>query len=197
MFTNIFTSPGTFPYQCTYHLFTGSVIVQAAVVPPTVALTNPPDGAVLSAPASLVLKATASDTAGSVTNVQFFQGTGLLGSVASAPYSMAVSGLSPGSYVFSAVATDNSGLTATNSITVHVITPAPLTLSGAQWVPPTGFRFSYAADPGLSYIVQRSGDLLHWIGLQTNTATSNPVVVLDPNAPGTAGFYRVGRLPNP
>ena len=196
-FTYTFTSPGTFPYYCTYHLFTGSVIVQAVISPPTVALTNPPDGAVLSAPASLVLKASASDTAGSVTNVQFFQGPVSLGNVASAPYFMPVNGLAAGNYLFSAVATDNDGLTATNSITVYAITPAPLTLSGPRWIPATGFQFSYAADPGLSYLVQRSGDLRNWIGLQTNAATGNPVVVLDTNASGRAAFYRVGRLPNP
>ena len=196
-FTNTFTSPGTFPYYCTYHLFSGSVIVQGAALPPTVALTNPPNGAVLSAPASLVLKATASDTAGSVTNVQFFQGTGLLGNVASPPYSFPVNGLAAGNYVFSAVATDNLAQTATNSITVHVITPAPITLAGAQWISGAGFRFSHAADPGLSYVVQRSGDLRNWIGFETNTAASNPVVVLDNQASGPVGFYRVGRLPNP
>ena len=197
IFTNIFTSPGTFPYYCTYHLFGGSVIVQGAALPPAVALTNPPNGAVLSAPASLVLQATASDSAGSVTNVQFFQGTGLLGSVASAPYSFPVNGLAAGNYAFSAVAIDNLGLTATNSITVHVIIPAPLTLTGAQWMSGTGFRFSYAADQGLSYVIQRSQDLRNWVGLETNTAASNPVVVMDNSAFGTVGFYRVGRLPNP
>lgn len=196
-FTNTFTSPGTFPYYCTYHLFSGSVIVQGAALPPTVALTNPPDGAVLSAPASLVLKATASDTAGTVTNVQFFQGTGLLRSVASAPYSMPLNGLAVGNYIFSAVATDNEALTATNSITVHVITPVQLTLSAAQWVSLTGFQFRYAADPGLSYVVQRSQDLRNWVSFETNTAASNPVVVLDNAASGPSGFYRVGRLPNP
>jgi hypothetical protein len=195
--TNIFTSPGTFPYYCTYHLFTGSVIVQGVGLRPTVTITNPLDGAVLSAPASLVLKATAASSAGSVTNVRFFQGTTPLGSVVTIPYSIPVSGLAAGNYAFSAVAADNLGLTATNSITVHVITPVPLTLSGARWFPGTGFQFSYTADPGLSYLVQRSGDLRNWIGLQTNSATSNPVVVLDPNASRTADFYRVGRLPNP
>jgi hypothetical protein len=106
-YTYMFSSAGSFPYSCTYHTFTGTVMVQAVNVPPTVIITNPPNGRVLSAPASLTLGATATDADGSVTNVQFFQGSTSLGNVASAPYSKAVTGLAAGSYTFSAVASDH------------------------------------------------------------------------------------------
>jgi hypothetical protein len=69
---------------------TASVTVQAANVPPTVTITNPANGVVFGAPATFTLAARASDNGGSVTNVQFLQGTTLLGNRASQPYSVVV-----------------------------------------------------------------------------------------------------------
>jgi plastocyanin len=193
-----FNNAGSYPYMCSYHYFTGSVVVQAAAnSPPTIAITSPTNGAVLSAPASLTLQATAADSDGSVTNVQFFQGATSLGSAQTAPYSIAVSGLSAANYTFSAVATDNGGLTATNSITVKVITPSPDTLGSIKRVSSTGFQFTYAADVGLRYQVEQSSDLRTWTSVGTNTATSNQVLFQDTAASGSSRFYRVERLPNP
>ncbi|MGA2863082.1 MAG: Ig-like domain-containing protein [Verrucomicrobiota bacterium] len=62
-----------------------------------------------------MLAATASDTDGSVTNVEFFQGAASLGSVTISSYSVPVSNLATGSYTSSAVASDNGGLKATNA----------------------------------------------------------------------------------
>jgi plastocyanin len=202
-FSFSFTATGTFPYHCAnpFHtaVMTGSVIVQAgANTPPTVAITNPPNGAVLSAPATITLAASASDSnGGSVTNVQFFQGNASLANVKSSPYSVTVNNLGAGDYTFSAVATDNGGLTDTNAITVHVVTPVPVVLSALQRPSPTSFQFSYSANVGLRYVVQRSGDLTNFTPINTNTAASNPVTFLDNGAAGAANFYRVGRLPNP
>jgi len=201
-FSHTFPSAGTFPYRCTTHAvlygMVGSVTVQAAAnVPPTVAITNPPNGTVLSAPATIDLAATASDSDGSVANVQFFQGPASLANVTSRPYSVAVNNLGAGDYTFSAVATDNGGLRATNAIVVHVVTPVPVALSALQRPSPTSFQFSYAANVGLRYVVQRSGALPGFTPISTNTATSNPVTFFDNGAAGAQNFYRVGRLPNP
>jgi plastocyanin len=196
-YTTTFNSVGSFPYYCSYHYFTGTVTVQAISVPPTVAITNPPTGTVLSAPASLTLEATAGESGGNITNVQFFQGVASLGSVRTAPYSFAVNGLLAGNYTFSAVAVDNAGLTVTNSITVHVVTPVPATFSALRRVSASSFQFDYAANAGLRYVVQRSGDLKTWIGINTNTASGSTVSFLDNNASLNVEFYRVRLLPNP
>jgi plastocyanin len=199
-FSFTFVNAGTFPYHCAnpFHgAMTGSVIVQSAAnQPPTVTVTNPPDGTVLSAPATITLAASASDD-GSVTNVQFFQGGTSLANVSSSPYSVAVNNLGAGDYTFSAVATDNGGLTATNAIVVHVVTPVAVVLSAMQRPSPTSFQFSYSANVGLQYIVLRSGDLMSFTPISTNPAASNPVTFLDSGATGAVNFYRVGRLPNP
>jgi plastocyanin len=198
VFSRTFTSAGSFPFHCTVHPFmTGSVNVQSVNVPPSVALTNPPNGSVFAAPASFTLTATASDSDGSVTNVEFLQGASVLGNIKSPPYSVPVGNLPAGTYVFSAVATDNGGSNATNSFTISVVTSGPISLIAPQLLTPVSFQFRYSAAIGLSYVVQRSLDLTHWAALSTNKATASSVVFTDQNATGNLWFYRVGLLPNP
>jgi hypothetical protein len=97
-----------------------TLTVEAPNTPPIVTITNPPEGTMFTAPASFSLEASASDPDGSVTNVQFFRGATSLGSDTSSPYSVSVSGLVAGNYTLSAVASDNRGLRATNSIAIIV-----------------------------------------------------------------------------
>jgi len=197
-FVNTFTRAGNFPYHCTVHPFMmAAITVQAANMPPTIAITNPPNGSVLASPATFSIGAKASDTDGSVTNVLFLQGTTSLGNIQKSPYLVTVHNLTAGDYTFSAVASDNGGLHATNAITVHVVAPAPIALSGLHRLSPTTFQFSYSAVSGLRYVVQRSGDLTHWTALTTNVAKNGSETFLDQSATENPGFYRVGRLPNP
>jgi YD repeat-containing protein len=80
---------------------------------PQIGITTPSSGAVFIAPASITISATASDADGSVTKVEFFQGSTKLGEAASAPYSFTWGGVPAGSYTLTAVATDNAGATTT------------------------------------------------------------------------------------
>ena len=64
--------------------------------PPTVSLTAPANGATYSAPASIPLTASASDTDGTVSKVEFYSGTTLLGTDTTAPYSYTWSSVPPG-----------------------------------------------------------------------------------------------------
>lgn len=197
-FTHTFASAGSFPFHCSVHPFmTGTITVQSVDMPPTVIISNPTNGSVFAAPATVTLTATASDSDGSVTNVQFFQETVSLGNVADSPYSVIVRNLDTGNYMLSAVATDNAGSTGTNSVMVRVVSPAPITLSAPQRLSTTSFRFNYSATIGLSYVVERSADLIGWVARGTNTARSSSEVFLDENASSDAGFYRVQLLPNP
>jgi plastocyanin len=199
-FTNTFPNVGTFPFFCSFHGAAGGigmsgVITVSGTVPPTVAVTSPANGVILSAPASLILGASAS---GDVTNVQFFQNTTTsLGNDTTSPYSIPVNSLAAGDYTFSAVASGNTGLKATNSVTVHVVTPVAINLSNVKRLSDSSFRFDYSANVGLNYVVQRSTNLFDWISLITNTAASNPETYTDGAATLNPGFYRVGRLPNP
>ena len=197
-FTNKFTNAGTFPYFCTQHTFmVGSVTVKTTNSPPTVALTNPPNSSVFSAPATIQLTAAASDSDGTITNVQFFQGAASLGNKSAAPYSLWASNLAAGAYTFSAVASDNTGLKATNGVSISVVAPNPIVLSSPQKSSGSQFTFNYTANPGLRYVIERSGTPSGFTPLRTNTASGSTVTFTDSAPVLNNNFYRVGRLPNP
>lgn len=196
-FSYTFTSAGSYPYYCSIHFFAGTVNVQAPSVPPTVAITNPVPGVVLSAPATLTLSATATAADGTSPSVQFFQETSALGLVANAPYSQVVSNLPAGNYSFSAVATDDNGLLATNTISLSVVVPVAVTITAPKRGSSTSFQFSYPAAVGLRYAVDRATLLPNWTALSTNTAATPVVLFQDNNATAGASYYRVRPLPNP
>jgi hypothetical protein len=76
---------------------------------PTVSLTAPANNATFTAPATVNLAATANDSDGTVSKVEFFNGNNKLGEDASSPYTWAWNGVVAGSYVITAKATDNDG----------------------------------------------------------------------------------------
>jgi hypothetical protein len=168
-------------------------------MPPTIALTNPPPGAVLAEPATVTLRASASDPDGSVTNVQFFSGATPVGAVASAPFDLTLSGLTAGNYSFTARATDNLGLSATSApVSVSVVTPVQILLSAPAFLG-GAFHFSFTANPGLRYALERSqnsSDILPFVAFATNVATGSVMTVTDSNVVSRRA-YRVRRLPNP
>ncbi len=103
------------------------------VLPPTVAITSPANGASFSSPVSFDLTASASDADGAITKVEFFDGGVLLGSVSAPPYRVPVSNLIEGGHVLTAVATDNSGATATSDpVSITVVDPNPPLLIAAS-----------------------------------------------------------------
>ncbi len=119
----------------------GSVTVNAAPnIPPSVTITNPIPGTVFTAPASFPIAATASDSDGTVAQVEFFVNGGSIGIASSSPYSANASNLSSANYTLAAVATDNLGAKATNSISVIVNSPPSVTVTN----PANGTVFLYA-----------------------------------------------------
>jgi len=201
-FTNSISTPGTYPFYCQPHYsfgMTGQVTVAAVKFPPASLLYSPGGGTVYAAPANVTLRATAAGNSAPVTNVQFQVGTTVLTNLAAAPYSAVASNLPAGSYTLSAIATDNNGLLATNSVNVTVVTPVTTTLSGTAAPARSQFQLSYLVNTGLTYVVQLSTNLAagNWVSIATNMATTNPVVFVDPHATNSPAFYRVGRQPNP
>src|ERR1035437_3677486 len=172
-----------------------SIIVDA---PPSITITNPASDTVLSAPANVIIKASASDTDGTVTNVQFLVGSIVLTNTAAVPFSAVTNNLAAGNYTLAAIASDNNGVKSTNAVAISVVTPLPLAINAPQ-LSSASFQFSFAANIGLSYVVQWSTNLTspNWIPIFTSTAASNPVVFVDNHATNSPEFYRVGRLPNP
>jgi regulation of enolase protein 1 (concanavalin A-like superfamily) len=96
--------------------------------PPTVSLTAPANGATFTAPATVTVSASASDTDGTIAAVDFFAGTTLIGSDASSPYSVTWNNVPAGTYSLTAVARDDDGgstTSAARSITVTSSLPRP------------------------------------------------------------------------
>ncbi len=166
----------------------------AGVTAPTVDITSPSPGAVFAAPASIGLAATVSG--GTVTNVQYFAGTNSLGRAATAPYSVTGTVALAGNYTLTAVATAG-GVTGTSPV-VNITVVAPVSVAlGAPAAAGGQFKFSYSANPGLSYVIQSSSNLTDWVSIATNTASSALVPFTEGIAANASRYYRVGRLPNP
>ena len=118
----------------------------AANAPPTVALTGPAAGSSFTAPASVTVSATASDSDGTIAKVDFFSGTTLIGTASSSPFTIVWSSVAAGNYSLTARATDNGGATATSSATAVSVTAGGTTTTTP---PPTATPANvviYAAD---------------------------------------------------
>jgi len=108
--------------------------------PPTVSLSSPANGATYVAPASVALSASAGDTDGTVARVAFYQGTTLLATDTTAPYSYTWSSVPAGTYAVTAVAYDNTGASGTS--TARTITVSASTST----TPPTAVVFQASVD---------------------------------------------------
>jgi plastocyanin len=172
-FSFTFTNAGYFPYVCAVHFFTrpqqtGTVTVVEANVPPTISLTNLPNGAVLEPPASFTLAAEASDFDGVVTQVQFFVNGLSVGVSTGAVFSAEVSGLEVGNYVLTAIATDDDGATnGASPVTISVRERPPLDYAALR-----GTYAGLIMDPGetnfttsgyLSIRISKTGSYRGWV----------------------------------
>jgi hypothetical protein len=116
---------------------------------PTVSITNPLNSASFPVPANITIAATAADSDGTVTQVQFFAGITLLATDTTAPFSTTWSDVPLGNYSLTAAATDNRGavrISSTINIAVNTGTPVftdnfasrntvtgtPLTITGSN-----------------------------------------------------------------
>ena len=84
-------------------------------IPPVVAITSPAAGATFNAPATIEIGASASDSDGAITKVEFFQGAVKLGEDSSSPYSWTWTQVPAGTYPLTARATDDRGAAGTSS----------------------------------------------------------------------------------
>ena len=125
------------------------VACNGAAPPPTgpaVSITSPNAGQTFTAPASIPIDATASESGGTISKVEFFSGSTLLGTATTSPYSITWSNVASGSYSLTAEAFDVAGNTATSAAVPITVgsgggTPGPapqLHVSGNQLVDSTG-----------------------------------------------------------
>jgi GH18 family chitinase len=106
---------------------------------PTVSITSPANNAAFNAPATITIQASATDSDGSITKVEFYNGSTLLGTDTSSPYSFIWSGVPVGTYPISAKATDNLGATATSATVSVIVRTADNCSSIAQYTENGGY----------------------------------------------------------
>jgi len=156
--------------------------------PPSVSIASPDNGASFARPANINIMVNATDN-GSITLVEFFVGSTLLGTRTNPPYTFPFTNVAIGEYVLSARATDNEGLMSFSSpvnITVHEPTPdfADNFSERGQLTGFTNFVFgnssSYTREPGEPYHDGDFGTQSAWIswiapdsGTCTMTTTTN------------------------
>lgn len=136
------------------------------------------------APATFTLSAAASDQDGSISRVEFYQGTTKLGEDTTAPYTFTAANYQPGNYTFSAVAYDNkSASTESNSVSVAVNKPTPTP-------PPRGNAPVWPANANVE-----SGFNTNWWSKHCGSRSTCVVYVKWPFASDDAGIkgYQVWR----
>jgi regulation of enolase protein 1 (concanavalin A-like superfamily) len=111
---------------------------------PTVSISSPTSGASYTAPASITISATAGDTDGTVSRVDFYAGSQLVGSDTTSPFSISWNNVAAATYSLTAVATDNGGATTTSgpiSVTVGAA-PVPIQSATLYFDPPLNYSTS-------------------------------------------------------
>jgi hypothetical protein len=148
MLDQIVLSPGTYLNASPGTLKDDTTIVPrsgSANQPPATSIIAPADGATFAASASITVAASASDSDGTISRVDFYAGSTRIGTDSSAPYSMTWSNVGAGSYSLTAVATDDTGASGRSgavSITVGGTNQPPVV---ALTSPSAGFSFGAPA----------------------------------------------------
>jgi Bacterial Ig domain/Fibronectin type III domain len=111
------------PSLCTTTTFGVSVV---PVNPsPTITLSAPANGASFTAPATITLTASVTANGHTITGVQFYNGSALLGQAVTAPYAYSWNNVAAGSYTLSARAIYDSGSTVTSASSAVTVQQAP------------------------------------------------------------------------
>ena len=148
---------------------------------PTVAITDPQHNTAFPAGSTIMIDATATDSDGIVTKVDFYQGTTLLGSDTTAPYSFAWNNVAGGVYSLTAKATDdNTAVTTSGAITINVFDSSSfhsLSLNGTS---------SYVSVPNITSL-SISGPITIEAWIKVNSINGNYQDIVCKESYGQAG----------
>ncbi len=120
---------------------------------PVCSISSPSNGASFITPANITINANAVDPDGSVSKVEFFQGTTKIGEDLTSPYSFTWNGVTIGSYSLTVKATDNLGAVSTSSAVSVSVGGIPITVAADSKTKVYG-----GSDPALTYRIT-SGSL--------------------------------------
>lgn len=162
-------------------------------VPPIVEILNPTILSTFTSPANITVQASATDLDGSISRVDFFMASSnKLGSVATPPYDLLWTNVLAGTYVLTALATDNQGATNTSAPVTIRVAPRSASLASPAFGTNLQFQLLLVGEPRLQYRIDASTNLLNWAPL-TNLLVSPDGAILLTDVAWTnfrARFYR-------
>jgi len=132
-------------------------------------IASPANGASFVAPAGITINVNASDSTGSISKVEFFNGSTKLGEDLTSPYSFSWTNVAAGNYTLQAKSTDNNGKT---SLSVPV-------------------RITVAAAPATSFDITDNGGTIAAQYPNTSKPTEDVPSLIDNNK--STKYYRSGK----
>ena len=155
--------------------------------PPAIALAAPADGASYAAPANINLQANVTTNGHTINQVQFFNGSTLLGTDTSAPYTLAWNNVAAGTYSLTAQVTyDGSSTIASTTVTVTVTnTPTPPAIVLGS--PANGASYAAPANISLLANVTANGHTIN----QVQFFNGSTVLGADTSAPYSLAWNNV------
>lgn len=178
-----------------------TITVNAPASPPSVTLTNPPNNSVFGNTDGVLIGGTATDTNGTVTNIQVFDGTNLLRTFSTSPFAFTTAAFTfdLGVHTLTAVAKDNLGLKGTSApvqitiarytpevtngaLSLFLVTVATNLSAPLYGVSPPGdtHRLFVLEQNGLMWIIQ-DGVPLPTPALDLRSLVSPPLITSNPN----------------
>jgi hypothetical protein len=174
-------------------------------VHPTSVLTSPLDGATVYTNSPITLNATASDTDGFVTKVEFYNGLTKIGEATKAPYTFTIQYAVTGSYAFTAVATDNDGGTTISPVAnITVVVPQPGgtisffenfdSMGATGTTPPTGWSMMNAnsGTSNSTWLTSILANGANSVATMVNAVSATLTAVTTPTVTNNNGFNAAG-----
>lgn len=164
---------------------------------PTVVLTSPTNNTFFLPPASVTVRATASDNDGTIALIELFQDGVKLGEGPTSPQTAGVENLLVGRYTFTARATDNQGLQRTSApVVINVVTSLPIALIRGPYLQmgsPTGGVVRWRTDAISDGLVYYGTDLNSLTNVAWEESVTNEhVVKIGDLQPDTKYYYSIG-----
>jgi len=109
---------------------------------------------------TIIIDATASITGGTISKIEFYNGTTKLGEDATSPYSYSITNATVGIYALTAVVTDNTGNKTTSAAVNVKVTVPQASYSGTPWPVPGTIQFENydVGGNGIAYIDSSAGN---------------------------------------
>ena len=178
-FSQLNTPPGGLFWAVSYGGNAATLLV-TNVAAPLLTITSPTNNSAFIGPLTLSLTATVLDTNASVAQVQFYNGSNLIGQ-ASNPYTYIWNNAQPGLYSLTAQALDSAGMTGTSApVNITVYSSSPIQTTNFAWTGATSTDWFIASNwspvgiPGtLDNVILTNGGA---VNLSANVAVNNVIL---------------------